>query len=99
MIPEIIARIKDYFDFRGQVWPDGENAMKFAITELGEVVDAELRNEEKWVRNNPDKVPSVENEFGDLYQMLQIACFEKTGLTLEECMTKKWATKGYSEKE
>ncbi len=89
-----IQEIKDYFAFRGQTWPDGDSAIKFAITEIGEVVDAQMRLDPKWKRNNQKEV-NLGHELGDVYQMLEIASHELTGKSLAENLMEKWQSKGY----
>lgn len=89
-----IDDIKAYFQFRGQTWPDGFSALLFAVTEVGEAVDAHLRSDPKWKRNN-QKVVNLGHELGDIYQMLQIASVELTGKTVEQNLAEKWQEKGY----
>jgi len=87
-----IELTKEYMKERGQVYPDGESALKFAVTELGEVFDAILRKDERWVRNN-DRSRDLEFEFADLYMMLSIACFEMTGVHVEDALAEKMKSK------
>lgn len=93
-----IDEIYHYMIFRGQTMPtESQPALNFAITELGEVFDARIRSKSKhlWTRNNPDKEVNVGFEYGDLYQMLQIACVLDTGKSLEENLLEKWESKGF----
>lgn len=70
-----ITTIKKYFDLRGLKFPEHpKQAIDFAVTELGEVMDAFIRlTSDDWVRNNPDKQPNLWFELADCYMMLEIA--------------------------
>lgn len=94
-----IQRIWNYMDFRKQKYPEtSQQALNFAVTEMGELFDARIRtNESGWTRNTQDKNVSVDFEYGDLFQMLSIACYRDTGKSLEQCLLEKWAHKGYTE--
>lgn len=72
--PITIPEIKSYMDFRGQKYPDARSALLFAYTELAECT--EIRD---W--NTAEAL----HELADLYQMLQITCFESLGKLMEEC--------------
>ena len=88
--------IQNYFKFRGQKIPqDSQHALNFAVTELGEVFDARERLDNSWLRNNPNKEFNLAHEYGDVYQMLQIASVLDTGQTLEENLQDKWESKGF----
>lgn len=73
----LVEIIKDYFNTRGLVWPNFDNAMKFAQTELAEVYEIDLARE-TWVRNNPEDKPKfnkedLAKELGDAIMMLIVA--------------------------
>jgi len=70
--------ISDYMAFRGQHMPNGKSAFQFALTEWGELLEELSTRSEKTKH-------LVRYEFGDTYQMLQLACYHATGLLLEEC--------------
>lgn len=91
-----INRIRRYIEFRKAVWPyDGKDALDFAVTELGEVMDAWIRlNRPNYSRNNA-KDTDVGLELGDVYMMLEIASFMLTGRSLDENLRLKWAMKGF----
>jgi len=92
----MIDDIKAYMNYRNQKYPDGKSALDFAVTEIGEVMDAWLRDHpNEWARNNPDKEKNLGHELGDAYQMLQIASWELTGKSLESNLREKWASKGF----
>jgi len=94
-----VEDIADYMAFRGQKWPNGKAALLFAITEIGEAVDAMMRtsDDEGWTRNNPDKTANIGWELADVYQMISIAAFELTGKTVDQLLREKWASKGYEQ--
>src|SRR3990167_3846976 len=94
-----IEEIKKYFEFRKQGWPTGKDALDFAVTEIGEALDAWLRiNKPEYSRNN-DKNANIGNELGDALMMLSIASYELTGKSLDENLLEKWKSKGYNLKE
>jgi len=74
--------LKDYYETRGLVWPDFNDAMKFVHTEIGEAYEVDLvgRN---YLRNNPENKPKPQTEefrkkmlgreLGDAIMMLQVA--------------------------
>ncbi len=73
----LVEIIKDYFNTRGLVWPNFDNAMKFAQTELAEVYEIDLARN-TWVRNNPQDKPEFDKEelakeLGDAIMMLIVA--------------------------
>lgn len=74
---EFSNMIMEYFAKRGLKYPDFDDAMKFAITEIAEVFEIELSQRE-YVRNNPESKPKydedkLEEELGDVLMMIQIA--------------------------
>jgi NTP pyrophosphatase (non-canonical NTP hydrolase) len=75
---EIWNLIIEYYKKRGLKWPDFDDAMKFALTEVGEVYEIDLAREGGWVRNNPDAKPEFDKErlsteLGDVIMMLMVA--------------------------
>ena len=70
-----INTIKKYFELRGLKFPEHpKQAIDFAVTEMGEVMDAFIRlTSDEWIRNNPDKKPNLWFELADCYMMLEIA--------------------------
>ena len=91
-----IHEIKKYYEYRGMKLPNSKEALDFAVTEIGEAMDAWIReNQEGWSRNNPDKKSNLAFELADTYQMLEIASILHNGATLEENLRAKWASKGY----
>lgn len=92
-----IQHIKNYIEWRKAVWPTGKDALDFAVTEIGEAVDAWLRKyRSDYLRNSPDKDSDIGLELSDCYQMLEIASHELTGKSLDENLRMKWARKGYT---
>lgn len=75
----IMAGILAYFIKCGLTIPDFNDAMKFTLTEIGEVYEVDLaRNTKGYTRNNPENKPtfSKENlgyELGDAIMMLMLA--------------------------
>ncbi|MGL4617726.1 MAG: hypothetical protein ACRC11_19770 [Xenococcaceae cyanobacterium] len=55
-----------------ECFPDAQTAFKFAFTELAEVVDAELRLEANWDRNNAKNI-NIIGEIYDTILMLVVA--------------------------
>ena len=68
-----------YFNKRGLIRPNFDNAMKFAITEIGEVYEIDLASYDGWIRNNPNNKPSkftkedIAEELGDVIMMIMVA--------------------------
>lgn len=94
-----LDQIKEYIAWRGGKFAaNSQDAWEFALTELGEVADARIRERTGnfYLRNEPDKAHNLTLEYGDLYMMLQCACTLETGLTLEDCLRLKWKTKGFT---
>lgn len=91
-----IQTIRKYYNVAGKVWPTGKEALDFVVTELGEAMDAWIRQYGRgFKRNNPDKETNLEYELGDVYMMAQIASHELTGKSLEENAKAKLASKGF----
>jgi len=75
---DVYNLIIEYYRKRGLKWPDFNDAMKFAITELGEVYEIDLARTGGWVRNNPGSKPGFDKEdlgreLGDVIMMLMVA--------------------------
>ena len=95
--PISIPATREYYKFRGMEWPSAKEALDFAITEIGEAMDAYIReNQVGWVRNTPDKNTNFGWELADTYQMLMIAAHQATGKTLNELLLAKWESKGFT---
>lgn len=93
-----IEEVQRYYEYRGMKWPSTLDAILFAVTEVGETVDAYIRTHQSgWTRNNPNKDANLGHELADAYQMLMIAAHEATGKSLETLLREKWETKGFSE--
>ena len=65
-------KISEYFDMRGLKKPDTKDSCMWVASEVGEMIDAVMRLEQGWVRNNPDRESKVEDELGDVLMMLLI---------------------------
>jgi hypothetical protein len=66
-----------YYDKRGLVWPNFDDAMKFVATEIAEVYELDL-DRKTWVRNHPEAKPEftkekLARELGDAIMMLMVA--------------------------
>ena len=66
--------VKEYYDKRGLVWPNFDDAMKFVITELGEIYELDLARK-TYVRNHPENKRNysktrMAEELGDAIFML-----------------------------
>jgi hypothetical protein len=93
-----LDNIKEYIKFRGGNFVlDSQDAIEFAMTEFGEVMDARIRERsgDYYLRNNPDKGHNIPFEYGDLYMMLQCASYLDTGKSLEQNLLDKWESKGF----
>ena len=94
-------RIQRYFEFRKLMEPDLLASVAFLQTEVGELIDALIRRGDYgsgWVRNNPDKQYSVEDEMADVYMMLWRAAMAED-IDLDQALINKMARKGFSEEE
>jgi len=76
---EVYNLIIQYYKKRGLKWPDFSDAMKFVLTEIGEVYEIDLSRVGGWVRNNPDNKPitfdkeRLATELGDVIMMIMVA--------------------------
>lgn len=66
-----------YFNKRGLVWPNFDDAMKFLLTEIAETYELDLARD-TWVRNNPESKPEFDKErlseeLGDIIMMAIVA--------------------------
>lgn len=104
----VINLIKNYYDYRDLKWPNFDQAMKFVLTEIGEVFEVDLnRPNNGWVRNNPqDKHPyskeKMAEELGDVIFMLLVAGIVEDVNPLEAMvnkMNKKMKLDGYEAQE
>lgn len=106
----IAELIKEYYQFRGLVMPNEDQAFKFLVSEVGELADALVSAEKiipgpvssagnceavPWVRNNPGKERNIEDEAGDVLMMLYVTCMER-GINPHVAMLRKFARKGFA---
>jgi len=68
----LIDLYRGYFEYRGMKWPDVRDAVDFAVTEIGETVDALKRQQEGWVRHN-ERDRDLGMEITQAIMMLMIA--------------------------
>jgi len=86
---------KNYFNARGLVWPEkSDQALKFLISEIGELADADVANEDEWIRNNPNSERRTDFEISDVMMMLFVYADLK-GLDPHQCVYEKILSKGY----
>ena len=75
---ELTDIIVDYYELRGLKFPNFDNAMKFVVTELAEVLELDLDRIGGWTRNHPESKPKynkedMAEELGDAIMMLIVA--------------------------
>jgi NTP pyrophosphatase (non-canonical NTP hydrolase) len=89
--------VSSYFKFRGLTEPDTTQSFMFLTSEMGELGDALVHTQTKWVRNNPQnkgKENAVEDEIGDCLMML-VKLADTLGIDPIEAMMKKMRRKGW----
>lgn len=74
----LVSEILDYYEKRGLAYPNLQEALNWAHTEMGEVYEIIMSWEPKWIRNNPEDHPaqskeSLAYELGDVIMMLIMA--------------------------
>lgn len=84
--------LSDYYETRRLRYPRFSDAIKFAITEIGEACEVDLARYD-WVRNNPatKRVYSpadLAEELGDAIMMLQVAGMSEGGDPLRSLLIK-----------
>lgn len=91
---KLIELYRGYFEFKGMKWPDDpRDAIDFAVTEVGEVVDALKRQQEGWVRHN-DRDRDLGMEISQTIMMLVIAA-EQANVDVETSTYRWMREKGY----
>jgi NTP pyrophosphatase (non-canonical NTP hydrolase) len=79
VVPVYVAmKIEEYYEKRNLHYPTFDEAMKWAITEVGEVYEVDLVRNPNWVRNNPEDKPefsaeALAEELGDVIMMIMVA--------------------------
>jgi NTP pyrophosphatase (non-canonical NTP hydrolase) len=91
---EIVDVIKQYYQFRGLEKPDEAQAFQFLVSEVGELADALVSSNGKWVRNNPDRERNIADEAGDVLMMLCVTLMDR-GIDPFEAMLAKFIRKGF----
>ena len=94
MQQKISEIVKAYYEYRGLTNPDANQAYLFLVSEIGELADALVANQAKWVRNNPERERDIEAEIGDVLMMLTVFSMEM-GIDPVEAMLKKMERKGF----
>jgi len=93
--PSLVQIVQDYYAFRGLTQPDAGQAFLFLTSEVGELADAFVHTQAKWVRNNPDRERDVESEVGDILMMLTVFAATQ-GIDPRDAMLKKMHRKGFT---
>lgn len=89
----LIELVKGYYEFRGLVWPDANQALLFLVSEMGELADAQVHSEAQWVRNNVrEREPA--DEAADILMMLTVYCINR-GIDPIQALQAKMKRKGY----
>ncbi len=89
----LLELVKGYYEFRGLVWPDADQALMFLVSEVGELADAQVHSKAEWVRNNVrERDPA--DEAGDVLMMLTVYCINR-GIDPVEALKAKMKRKGY----
>lgn len=91
----LILLYRRYFVHAGMTWPETRDAVDFAVTEIGEVVDALKRKEPHWGRHNPDKDRDLGMEISQAVMMLVIAA-DTAGVDLMKSTHRWMQEKGFS---
>ena len=95
----LVQRVLEYYKFRTYKFPDVNNAMLFLVSEVGELADALVSNQEAWVRNNPKEKEALEvqQEIGDIMMMLTVLTDRLNCPDPLNCMLENFARKGFEE--
>jgi len=67
----IKLQVMDYYEQRGLVMPDTEEALHFLVSEIGELSDAYVHQKKDWIRNN-EKERDLAEEAADVLMMLYV---------------------------
>ena len=90
----LVEVVQKYYQFRGLTEPDTNQALLFLVSEIGELSDAFVSNQAQWVRNNPEKDRSVQDEIGDVLMMLTVFA-ASMGVDPIEALMEKMRKKGF----
>jgi NTP pyrophosphatase (non-canonical NTP hydrolase) len=86
--------VRQYYQFRGLTEPDANQAFLFLVSEVGELSDAFVEKQARWVRNNPDRERDINAEIGDVLMMLTVFAASQ-GVDPLEAMLAKMERKGF----
>ena len=86
---DIVEILEKYYNTRKLTKPDARQALLFLVSEVGELCDAVVSGSGDWVRNNPNKVKSIEDEIGDVLMMLSVFSIAYNGKSPEIHMENK----------
>ena len=90
----LIQLVQQYYDFRGLTQPDANQAFLFLTSEIGELADALVAKQGKWVRNNPNRERIIPDEIGDVLMMLTVFAATQ-GIDPLEALKEKMRSKGF----
>jgi hypothetical protein len=92
---ELLRLFRKYFAFREMEWPDQHSALDFAVTEVAEALDADLRLNPKsnW-RRHSDKQADLGMEICQAIMMLVIAA-DAARINLDQAMADWMKAKGF----
>lgn len=76
--------IKHYYEQRQFKWPDAKDGGLFLATEVGEYLDALLRQEPDWTRNQEKLVDPAE-ELADCLMMV-LVCAASLNITVDDVL-------------
>lgn len=94
-MPSLVDIVESYYKARGLVWPNADRALAFLVSEIGELADAHVHGQDRWVRNDGQKERSIVDEIGDVQMMLTVYAAEH-GTDPVGCMLDKMSKKGFA---
>ena len=94
MMKTLTQAVQTYYERRGIRVPDAHSALMFLVSEIGELSDAIVSQQEGWIRNDPDKIRDIPDEIGDVLMMLTALaiCYD---IDPYDAMLAKFKKKGY----
>jgi NTP pyrophosphatase (non-canonical NTP hydrolase) len=86
--------VMSYYAHHGLVMPNADQALLFLVSEIGELADAHVHGQDRWVRNDGEKERSITDEVGDVMMMLTV-CAMQHGLDPVGAMLAKMRKRGF----
>lgn len=93
-MPTLEEIVADYYTSRQYAVPDANQALLFLVSEIGELADAQVHGQDRWVRNDNQKNRSISGEIGDVMMMLTVYAAAH-GCDPVGCMLDKMRSKGF----